>query len=52
VILHAEQGSRSFAWQLSPETAERMADELRKKGWTVTIRPDGQELDPAPPKDE
>ena len=48
VILHAEQPGRSFAWLVSAELAERLARDLRQKGWTVSIRPesvspDGQE---------
>jgi hypothetical protein len=43
VILHAEQPGRSFAWLVSAELAERLARDLREKGWTVTIRP---ELEP------
>jgi hypothetical protein len=39
VLLRAEQESRSFEWMLSAALAETMAEGLREKGWTVTIRP-------------
>jgi hypothetical protein len=42
VLLRAEQESRSFEWLLSRSLAERLAVGLREKGWTVTIRPDGE----------
>jgi hypothetical protein len=48
VILHAEQEGRSFAWLVSSALAERLARELREKGWTVTIRP---EPEPEPTAD-
>jgi hypothetical protein len=52
VILRAEQGDRSFAWLVSSTLADRLQDELREKGWTVTIRPDSEEPDPEPPKED
>jgi hypothetical protein len=48
VILRAEQEGRTFAWLLSSELADRLGDELREKGWTVTIRPESHEPDPEP----
>ena len=38
VHLRAEQESRSFEWLLSRAFAEHLAEGLREKGWTVTIR--------------
>ncbi len=52
VILQAEQEGRTFAWLLSSELADRLGDELREKGWTVTIRPDPQEPDAEQPTED
>jgi hypothetical protein len=49
VLLRAEQDSRSFEWLLTRSFAEALADGLREKGWTVTIRhEDGGPVDDAP----
>jgi hypothetical protein len=50
VILRAEQEGRSFAWLLSAELADRLAAELREKGWTVTIRPESDPPDSERPR--
>jgi hypothetical protein len=42
VILRAEQETRSFEWLVSRSLAEDLADQLRAKGWTVTIRPESE----------
>jgi len=39
VALRAEQDARSFKWLLTPQLAERLARDLRSKGWTVVIEP-------------
>ena len=52
VILRAAQEGRSFAWLLSPELADRLGDELREKGWTVTIHREPDPDDPEEPADE
>ena len=49
VILRAEQEGRSFAWLVSPELAERLEDDLREKGWVVTIHPESDQPDPEQP---
>ena len=46
VVLQATQPGRSFAWLVSPELAERLARDLRKKGWTVTIRSEPKRPEP------
>jgi hypothetical protein len=49
VLLRAEQDSRSFEWLLTRSFAEALADGLREKGWTVTIRhEDGGPVGDAP----
>jgi hypothetical protein len=50
VILRAEQESRSFAWLVSPELAERLKDDLREKGWIVTIHPESEQPDSEQPE--
>ena len=52
VKLRAEQGGRTFAWLVSPEMADRLQDDLREKGWVVTIHPDSQEPDPKQPVED
>jgi hypothetical protein len=52
VVLQAKQGNRSFAWHVSPEVAKRMAAGLRKRGWTVAIRPETKEPETGSPNDE
>jgi hypothetical protein len=52
VMLRAEQQGRSFAWLISPELAERLVDELRERGWTVTIHPDSHYPHPEQPSPE
>lgn len=42
VALRAEQDTRSFTWLLTPDLAERLARDLSKKGWIVTIEPLGE----------
>ena len=50
VMLRAEQESRSFAWLVSPELAERLKDDLREKGWSVTIQADSEQPDSQQPE--
>jgi hypothetical protein len=60
VILRAEQTGRSFAWLLTRESADRLADELRERGWTVTVHPESEgwthsesgEQDPEQPQED
>ena len=52
VILEAKQGNRSFAWHVSRDVAQRMADELRTRGWSVTIRPEKEEPEAGTSDDE
>ena len=52
VTLRAEQEGRSFQWLLSPELAERLAAELREKGWTVTIRTVASQSESKPAEDD
>jgi hypothetical protein len=52
VRLRAEQEGRAFEWLVSPGLAEQLAEGLREKGWTVSIRPRSEQQDPKHPEED